>query len=341
MRVLIVASMWLILASGVSQACTYSRGPFLKTLDIWTATCGHPLCGKIVAADPQRVKKSPTPCDAETWLTLKDEVTETVVGGGVVLVGDIHDNAKHQELRAVMGMANFLGIVMEQISTDQDPAVQTFLSKFDGNGNEAGVNAFKTAIGWDASGWARYNYDPLLRAILFSRRALIAGVPPADKVKTVAKEGEGVVPADERARLKLDVPLGDKLDTAVLAELEESHCGALPKEALPNMAFAQRYRDATLADAALESVRKHGAAIVFAGNGHVRTDRGVPWYLHQRAPDKKTLSIMLIEVEDGKTDADAYYPRDPDGKPAVDYVVFTPKATRGDPCEGMTPKKVD
>ena len=44
---------------------------------------------------------------------------------------------------------------------------------------------------------------------------------------------------------------------------------------------------------------------------------------------------MLAEVEDGRTEPLDYVPRDPDGRPAVDVVIFTPRAERSDPCEAM------
>ena len=64
----------------------------------------------------------------------------------------------------------------------------------------------------------------------------------------------------------------------------------------------------------------------------------MPWYVRQRAPEKKVVSVMFVEVEDGTTDPEAYVPRDPDGKPAADFLVFTPRAERGDPCEKMRAK---
>ena len=58
------------------------------------------------------------------------------------------------------------------------------------------------------------------------------------------------------------------------------------------------------------------------------------------APTRQTVSVMLLEVEDGKADPAAYLPRDPDGKPAADYVLFTPRHERPDPCEKMRQGKV-
>jgi hypothetical protein len=59
----------------------------------------------------------------------------------------------------------------------------------------------------------------------------------------------------------------------------------------------------------------------------------VPWHIWQRAPRTPVISAVLVEVEDGKTDPTAYMPRDPDGKPAADLLIFTPRAERADPCE--------
>ena len=100
------------------------------------------------------------------------------------------------------------------------------------------------------------------------------------------------------------------------------------------MSLAQRYVDAHMADVLVKAAEMHGAAFLLAGNGHVRTDRGVPWYLRQLAPSRKVVSVMLLEVEDGKLDG-AAGPRTPDGAWAADYVLFTPRHARLDPCEAM------
>lgn len=138
----------------------------------------------------------------------------------------------------------------------------------------------------------------------------------------------------ERRRLALDQPLGASLDEAALSELEASHCGMVPKSAFGTMAYAQRYRDAHLVDATLSAAVSGASAGLITDNNH-RLDRGrgVPWYLRQRAPEIKVVTVMLAEVREGENDPVAYFPRDPDGKSIADYVILTPPAKRPDPCE--------
>jgi uncharacterized iron-regulated protein len=269
--------------------------------------------------------------------------------GQVTLIGEIHDNPLHHRVRATLlrleadkrhpesyggsqGIAT-PSIVFEQLSLEQQSAVD-LAAKVESRT----VNDFLKAIDWQASGWAQYDYRPLFDAALAAKTPIYAGDVPKSVIRLAAKQGEAAITPEERARLKLDVPLPANQQDAILTELEASHCGMMPKTAFTGMAFAQRLRDATLADVALKAHAAHGSAIVMAGNGHVRGDRGIAWYLRQREPGIKVVTVALVEVEDGKTDPAAYVPRDPEGKPAVDYVVFTPKHVRPDPCDAFKKK---
>ncbi len=248
----------------------------------------------------------------------------------IALVGEVHDNAEHHKFRArQLEPISVRSVVFEQLRTDQQPAIDAFMALPKGKRT---LDAFLGAVEWDASGWAKYDYKPLLEAVIAADLPIYAGDPPKELIRKAAKEGRGALAAEERQRLGLDTPLDPSLHDAALAELEASHCGAMPKSAFGGMAFAQRLRDATLADVALKANERHGAVTVFAGNGHVRSDRGVPWYLRLRAPGLPVTATMLVEVENGKTDPEAYVPRGPDGKPAADSIVFTPRAAREDPC---------
>jgi uncharacterized iron-regulated protein len=316
--------------------------------DTWQSTkdLDHPLVGSVIDMSSGSwlglVQRTTT--DAESLVRKLDDTT-------VVLLGETHDNPDHHVLRRWAinqiislrkhrrGVVPDTALVFEQLSADQKPALDKFELAKSQSEPPVTLDAFKAAVDWDKSGWAKYNYDPLFQAAIDAKLPIYAGDVTRDAIMKVAKDGEAALSAEDRAHLKLDLPLGPKLDAASLTEIEEAHCNTMPKEALGGMAFAQRYRDASLADAVLKAAEKHGSAILIAGNGHVRTDRGVPWYIHQRDPSKKVVSVMLIEVEDGKNEPEAYVPRDPDGKPAADYIIFTPGvADRPDPCEKMRAK---
>lgn len=258
----------------------------------------------------------------------------------IVVFGEVHDNPGQHALRAKLIAASLPGrpIVFEQVRADQQAALDKFARVEKATPEQATVAELKRLLDWDKSGWSQDGYDPLLQAAIDSKLPIYAGDVPRASIMKVAKEGEPALSAGDRARLKLDLPLGPKLDDASLSEIEEAHCHTMPKEALSGMAYAQRYRDASLADAVLNAAGMYGSAVLITGNGHARTDRGVPWYVRQRAPGKKVVSVMLIEVEDGRSGPEVYVPRDPDGKPAADYVIFTARAPRGDACEKMRAK---
>lgn len=251
----------------------------------------------------------------------------------VLILGEAHDNPHHHKLRAAL--LSSPAIVMEHLRADQQAGLTEFNAlQADGSQN-ATIGDLKSKVDWANGAWDKYPLDPLLEAVVASRATVYAGDPPRDTIRKIAKQGASVLSGADRVRLALDKPLDPDLDAASAKEIEESHCGMLPKTAIPSMAFAQRYRDAHLADATLRAVSEHGKAVLLTGNNHARTDRGVPWYLGARAPDGKVVSIVLVEVEDGQDDPAAYVPRDPAGKPAADYLIFTPAVVREDPCKAF------
>ena len=262
---------------------------------------------------------------------------------GIVLLGEVHDNPAHHQVRAWL-IAEAIkarpqwrpAVLFEQIDTDRQEAVDRF-EKLDA-GDRTAQSLF-SLLKWQESGWPPADiYRPLIEAVVAAGLPILAGELPRVRVRSVARGGLLQIAPEERARLGLDRPLPAPLSDALRRELQESHCGALPPQAMGGMAAAQRYRDAHMADALLGATQRHGSAILIAGNGHVRSDRGVPWHLRHRAPGRPVTSVLLMEVEDGKTDPADYMPRDPEGRPAADFIVFTPRAERPDPCEALRKK---
>jgi uncharacterized iron-regulated protein len=277
----------------------------------------------------RELNAAPAACAKVPGFDLWARMAETIETGGIIVLGEIHDNPEHHKFRATL-LERRSAVVMEQLKTDGSARLPV---------KAVSLDDFKAKTDWADSGWNKYAYDPLLGEIAALSIPVYAGDVPREAIFKAAKEGERGVAEAERKRLALDVPMGEKLDAASAQEIKDSHCGMMPDKAIPKMAFAQRYRDAHLADAALEAAKAHGSAVVLAGNSHARSDRGIAWYIRQRAPDRKVVSVLLVEVEEGKTDPEAHIPRDPDGKPAADFIIFTPTVKdRPDPCEAFKGK---
>lgn len=302
----------------------------------------NPLIGRVWQSPEQWATSQATVCG-----NTQDHVTlaAALKSAAIVLLGEIHDNDVIHATRAAWLKSwptPHPTVVFEQIRADQQPALDKF-NDFNAKAARLGTtNDLLAFLDWDKSPWSKTaDYRPLFEAVVHARLPILPGDPPRDVMRRSGKEGiAAALSASERTRFGLDTQLSAAQNAASLAEIDGSHCGMIPKSAQPNMAEAQRYRDAHMADALLRGADATGTAILIAGNGHVRTDRAVPWYVRERAPDKKIVSVMLIEVQGDNTDPEAYVPRDPEGHPAVDFIVFAPPGPDRDkdPCEGMKPK---
>lgn len=298
----------------------------------------HPLVGKVLD----------TRTGVLVELTDRALVAALFPCNAITLLGEVHDNPEHHQMRGGLLKATASGsqalpancrrgaFVFEHISADQQAGLEHFYHFDRSAARLATVNDLFRFIEWDKSGWPSQTiFMPLMQEVVRSRRPIVAGSPSKDPVRRIAREGLSALPSEQVRQLGLDQSLDADLNDALLTELEASHCGLMPKTAFRNMAAAQRYKDAYMAEAALKAANGHGSAVMFAGNGHVRTDRGVGAELRRMAPDRTVISVTFAEIIVDKTDPQTYGPRDPAGKPATDYVVFANPAERTDPCEAM------
>ena len=243
-------------------------------------------------------------CSNDPWIRFSADAASALSAHGALLLGEMHDNPAHHLLQAAAvtqfangGTKDAAAIVFEQIRDDQQAALDRFADFNQSAARLATAGDLKRFVEWDKSGWPKDIYDPLFKDVIVAKLAIYPGDVPRDAIMKTAKEGEGSLPAAERNRLGLNIPLGDTLDAASLKEIGDAHCGAMPELAFGGMAYAQRYRDAHLADAVLKASNQHGGAFLIAGGTHVRTDRGVPWYLRLRAPGK---NARVADVRRGR-----------------------------------------
>ena len=245
----------------------------------------------------------------------------------LVVVGEIHDAPAHQALQAALAEALAIeALALEMVPEDVEPALARLRAA------EAPDAALREAAQWDA-------YAPWHVVIEAVPRAQVAGggVARADLRRAMA-EGVAAAFGVGAADYGLETPLPAAEQAALEAELDRSHCGAMPDEMLAPMIEAQRLRDARFARALLRAREAAGGtqAMLVTGNGHARRDRGVPWVLAQAAPGLSTLSILQVEGASGTPDhvAAALAPwRRADGTLPYDLAVISPARPPGeDPC---------
>jgi uncharacterized iron-regulated protein len=287
-----------------------------------------------------------------------DELAAAADQADFVLLGEIHDNPSHHRIRGQLILAMAArrakakrappGLVLEHIRSDQALAIAGFRAV--DKVQRRTVDDFFKALGWQTSGWPDEKiFRPMLAAALDVEWPLVHGNLTREAMRSVAKGAVSAHDASEVKRLGLDVGLDDASQNDLLDQLVESHCRLMPREALTTMADAQRYRDAYMAAQLIDAAKTYDGAVLLAGNGHVRADRGVPWHLRRMAPGKRSLVVTFAQANRDGTDALTYVERGPNEKPIsdyavvtpriekpiADYVVVTPRVERPDPCEVM------
>jgi uncharacterized iron-regulated protein len=255
-----------------------------------------------------------------------------------LLVGERHDNPDHHRLqaavlRAVTAAGRRPAVVFEMIDDDQTAALEAFLA-----GPPPPVaTALGPAVAWEARGWPKWSlYQPVAEVALAAALPLAAGGLGRDSLRRLAAEGWTALPADRRAAWQVDGAFPTAVAVAQQRAVMEGHCGLLPEAAARPMARLQAAKDTAMAATMLAAADKADGAVLVAGNGHARTDVGVPFQLRRLGATGGIVAVAALEVAPGETDPSAYGA--PYGAalgeaaPPFDYLVFTPAVDFGDPC---------
>lgn len=247
-----------------------------------------------------------------------------------VLLGEIHDAAAQHRLRAAVLKALLADgrptwVVFEQIDREHNAALAKAARD---------TEAFVTAGQLDRKAWAWPLHRPLFDAALATDATVVGGNLSRAEAGRVVTGGAAQAPLELQrwlgtpAAADADSPRGWTLaqDAELRRQVDEGHCGALPAAMIGTMALAQRARDAALA-AAMIAAPPGARVVLIAGNGHVRRDIGVPYYL-AAAQAGDIVSVGFLERgPDGATRADGPY----------DEVWFTAPVDRPDPCASFRP----
>jgi uncharacterized iron-regulated protein len=284
----------------------------------------HPLVGKVWAA-------------REGAMVAESQLFAAMAQARFLLLGERHDNPDHQRLQAralsaVVRAGRRPAVVLEMLETGSQDVVDRYRAT-----PHATSAGFGAAVGWQETSWPPYvEYQPILDVVFEAKLPVVAGNLAHEAARALVKQGPGALPEAKRKELRLDQAFPAELEAPLIEELRASHCGHLPEALLAPMALAQHARDAQMARALLGASAE--TAVLIAGTGHVRLDRGVPHYLALDAPDAAVVSVALVEVQTGQTDPASYARASGSASAPFHYFWFTPRLTDEDPCAAFKPK---
>ena len=245
-------------------------------------------------------------------------------GHRIVLLGEVHDNAAQHALRAaalrqLVAQGARPAIAFEQFDTDRQADIDRARRERprDADYLIAQAKGARDDWRWDS-------YRPFVALALDYDLPIVAANLSRDKAMKVAIDGWPAL-FDPATRNELGL---DALPANFRRQHEEAiasgHCNLLPADALPAQARAQMARDLIMA----QSIRPYltRGVVLLAGNGHVRRDIGVPFWL--TADERRSVvSIGLLEHDDDGSDAES----------AADFdaYVITERAQRADLCKEL------
>ncbi len=289
----------------------------------WSAPLGreHPLTGRVFDTAARR-------------FVAPALVVERAASADFVLLGEKHDNPDHHRLEAwlidgLVRSGRRPAVVFEMIPRDRAGALEATLT-----GRPDDPDALGAALDWAQSGWPDFAlYRPVFASALAARLAILPGDLTRADLARLRHGGLDALPVEERERLALEPDLSEAARQTLVDEVRSAHCGMAPDAMVEAMIATQRARDAVLADALLGASGSDGAVLV-AGAGHVRGDRGVPIYLGRRAPKRSHLVLGFVEAPSGGGETADLEGQASQLVPAsFDLIWFTPRVDDEDPCE--------
>jgi uncharacterized iron-regulated protein len=319
--------MVVLLLAGAVSACT--QAPDAPPPWESRVAADHPLVGRIWRVSDGR-------------FVGREELASALVRADLVLLGETHDNPDHHRIQAwatrrIVAAGKRPGIALEMIRADQQDIVDAHFRSRPGDAFGLGP-----ALGWDHSGWPEWrHYAQIVAPVAGSSSSpvVLGANLPGPMIRAIARDGFKALGGNRVGALALDRPIPESVYGAVEREIVDSHCGHVQGSRARAFAAIQIARDAALADGILTAAdRARGSAVLIAGTGHVRRDRGVPMHLTRRRATALTVVLAPLEVRDAATAPADYAAAFGASLLPFDFVWFTPRQDRGDPCNSFNKK---
>lgn len=284
----------------------------------------------LMTAPLPAARAADNPLIGTEWTGAGEAVTDETIEDAVraadfVLIGEIHDNPEHHAIQArlIRTMAEAgrkPAVVLEMVPQ----GLQSELDAFEAEGSQD-VAELGRRLKWEERGWPNWStYQPIAEAALAAQLSLYAGDLDRETIRAI---GRGEIPFETAAAYS------QAMRESLSEELRVSHCDLLPEASIGPMIKVQQARDTAMATAMLDYGAQDGAVLI-SGSGHARKDRGVPFVLAAREPDRSVVSIGLMEVRDGAADFADYLDEGDTALP-FDFVMFTARANDIDHCAAL------
>jgi uncharacterized iron-regulated protein len=209
----------------------------------------------------------------------------------VLLLGEVHDNPQGHKLR--------YELLRQRVEAGWRPAI--VMEQFDRENQDLVDKAQKgcadAACVIQVVGGARWDwqlYYPVIQLALTYHLPLVAGnLSRADASRVVRDGVASSFDLKSVKEYKLEQPLPPAVASAQQQEIVTGHCNMLPEMMIGGMVNAQVARDIWMAKIIRDQQPRD--VVLIAGNGHVRKDIGVGYWINQVAPALSVRSVGFIE----------------------------------------------
>lgn len=240
-----------------------------------------------------------------------------------LLLGEVHDNpdghqARYDYLDHLVQSGWRPVIAMEQFDLEQNAELQKAMQSC------STADCVIKQVGKNAWEWPLYR--PVIQLAITYHLPVVAANLSRKKAFSIVQNGlnNSLTPTVIQ---QFDLPesINKPILFAQRNEINASHCGLAPENMLDGLATAQIARDIMMAETIITYGQQHDV-VLLAGNGHVRKDIGVPYWLRQQ----HQTHIKAV----GFTEKDTNMPTD-----SFDQQVTIPTHDRPDMCKNVKMNK--
>lgn len=224
--------------------CVRGDGTAFRDVHWWRLQSKHPPVGQVFKGDRPIAEESQG-CKRTPLQQLIVEVWGTIRSGGVVLLGEVHDNPEHHAVRAdilrprLEKLAPTRGLrpaaVFEHIRTTQQAQLDRFYNRAARSRRLWRASDLLRELNWKGTGWpAADSFYPVFDAALWARMPILPGNVDRQRMRALARGDLLNASPEELALLDTANAVPQPMLEALTTELAQSHCGVLPASALPS-----------------------------------------------------------------------------------------------------------